>query len=150
MMQDSDLLSVFTTILGTDKEPVIQPAVSEVIHKEDAPAFKNSLGAALQESHVDYLSESSRHQESSLFNMRAEGRAVQQRREKNHQGQSSLDRGLKKDCHQNTQSAYRLPSQRCHCLVWALCLMLSLFCLVLSVVLGMRYDNENSSNALLY
>ncbi|XP_028289333.1 polycystic kidney disease 1 like 1 [Parambassis ranga] len=146
--EDSDLLSVFTTILGTDKEAVIQPAVSKVTQKEDALALKNSLGAALQESHADYLSESSSHQESSSeFSMRAEDPAVQQRREKNHQGKSSLDCGLKKDCHQNTQSAYRLPSQRCHCLVWALCLMLSLFCLVLSVVLGMRFS---SSKVLLW
>uniref|UniRef100_A0A3Q1FR14 Polycystin 1 like 1, transient receptor potential channel interacting n=1 Tax=Acanthochromis polyacanthus TaxID=80966 RepID=A0A3Q1FR14_9TELE len=48
---------------------------------------------------------------------------------------------------QQREKRSRPTSQWCHCLAWTLCLLLSLSCLVLSAVLGMRFS---SSKALLW
>ncbi|XP_054479391.1 polycystic kidney disease 1 like 1 [Anoplopoma fimbria] len=172
----TDLLSVSTTILenkNTVNKPEIQSDV--VTRKEDSLEVKNYIGPMLQNvlliternnvdqppggKEVDILNESNRFpgtEGANLSGPRDGGHAFQ--KEEDHQGNFSSDCSLKEDrYHQAAWPAHDIDklkgrelrplSQWSHYLAWTLCLLLSLTCLVLSAVLGLRFS---SSKVLLW
>ncbi|XP_070784659.1 polycystin-1-like protein 1 [Enoplosus armatus] len=172
--QGTDLPTASTTILeikNTDKDAAIQKDV--VIKKEEALAVGSNIGPALQNlllitegnnvdqapqgKEFDLLSESSGFhvtQKALLSGTRDGGQAIQ--KEKDSHGKCSSDCGFEEGSHHQAASSghsrlkgrgFRPVSQWCHYLAWTLCLLLSLSCLVLSAVLGMRFS---SSKVLLW
>ncbi|XP_044033057.1 polycystic kidney disease 1 like 1 [Siniperca chuatsi] len=173
--QATDLLPASTTILenkNTDKQPVIQTDV--FIRKQDALALENNMGPALQNvllvtegnnvdqapqgKEFDLLSESSGFhgtEKALLFGTRDGGQATQ----KGEDPQGKMKEGSHHQAAWSGHSrcyhvvdrlkgrGFRPVSQWCHYLAWTLCLLLSLSCLVLSAVLGMRFS---SSKVLLW
>uniref|UniRef100_A0A3B4XJB1 Polycystin 1 like 1, transient receptor potential channel interacting n=1 Tax=Seriola lalandi dorsalis TaxID=1841481 RepID=A0A3B4XJB1_SERLL len=127
----TDVLSLSPTILenkDTDKEPVIQPDV--IIRKDDDPAVERSMGPVLQ----------------NLLLISEENNADQENQGKAFDllSESNKFQGIQKELLFDTMKGRKVgpTSQWCHYLAWALCLLLSLSCLVLSAVLGMRFSSS--------
>ncbi|XP_041824818.1 polycystic kidney disease 1 like 1 [Melanotaenia boesemani] len=137
--QDIELLSVSTTTLenkDSDEEFIIQPDV--VMRKEDDLALRSSVGPVLQTflqipewSNCDYIRQSN---ESELL---TEGWKFNgNQRAARDEGQTFLQ-----------ERGFGLTSLWCHHVVWVLCVLLSLCCLLFSAVLGLRFS---SSKILLW
>ncbi|XP_054863081.1 polycystic kidney disease 1 like 1 [Amphiprion ocellaris] len=166
--QDADLQSVFTTFpenKDTDKEPIFQPDVGDV-------ALDSSVGPAIQKllliskgtdadraalgKDFELLTEGNRFNgthKGCLTGTRHEDEEEVQQEKDTHERCSS-DCRFEEGSHiqtarpgQQRERRFRPTSQWCHRLAWTLCLLLSLSCLVLSAVLGMRFS---SSKALLW
>ncbi|KAK9527852.1 hypothetical protein VZT92_014377 [Zoarces viviparus] len=168
--QGTDLPSVSTTILenkNTGNKPAIRSDV--VTRKEDSLEVKNYKGPTLENvlliaernnvdqapggKRLDLLSESSRFpgtQRAILSGTRDVRHAIQ--KEQDHQGKFSSDCSSKEDCcHRAAWPEHNIDrlkgrglralSQWSHYLAWTLCLLLSLSCLVLSAVLGLRFSS---------
>nr|XP_020465285.1 polycystic kidney disease protein 1-like 1 [Monopterus albus] len=133
--QGTDLLSRSTTGLenkDTDKESVIQPDVT--IRKEDAPEVRSGESCKFHETEVI------------LSSVRDEYQATQE--EKNPEDKRSSNCGFEETWPDKLRGRrFKLISEWCRYLSWALCLLLSLSCLVLSAVLGMSFS---ISKALLW
>ncbi|KAL6097956.1 pkd1l1 [Pungitius sinensis] len=172
--QGTEMLPASTTILenkSTGNKPVIRSDV--VPSKEDFVGVKNdtrpslqnvlliterrNLDGALREKELDILSGNSRFPGSqrALWSGSGDARLAFQKDEE-HQGKLLSDCGYEEDCHRQAVwpaehslegSASTLLPQWSHYVAWSLCLLLSLFCLVLSAVLGLRF---NSSKVLLW
>ncbi|XP_044196388.1 polycystic kidney disease 1 like 1-like [Thunnus albacares] len=166
--QDTDWLSMSTRDLenkDTHEKSVIQTDV--VIRKEDALSVESSTGPALQNSflitdgnkvdqgrhrkELDSVSESGRFHGTQKDNLSgtkekdpSDGGFEDDRLRKaawsGHSGGSHIIDTLR-------GRQVRSTSQWCQYLAWALCLLLSLICLVLSAVLGLRFS---SSKVLLW
>ncbi|KAM8822788.1 polycystin-1-like protein 1 [Spinachia spinachia] len=165
--QGTETLSVSTTILenkSTGNKPVIPSDV--VTRKEDSLEVKSYTGPTLQnvdgapwEKEVDILSKNSRFpgpQRALLSGTRDGSPAIQ--KDEDHRGELSSDCSYEEDFHQLAEwpaehidglkgGALRPLAQWSHYLAWSLCLLLSLFGLVFSAVLGLRF---NSSKVLLW
>ncbi|XP_051796475.1 polycystic kidney disease 1 like 1 [Acanthochromis polyacanthus] len=132
--QDADLESLFTTCpenKDTDKEPDVG---KEFELLTEGSRFNRTQKACLNGTRQEDEEE------------------VQQ--EKDTRERCSSDWSFEEGSHiqtarpgQQREKRSRPTSQWCHCLAWTLCLLLSLSCLVLSAVLGMRFS---SSKALLW
>ncbi|KAM4534073.1 polycystin-1-like protein 1 [Odontesthes bonariensis] len=137
--QDTDLLSLATMILEnkeSGEDLVIQPDL--VIKKEDALTFDSSVGPAFQK-----LSGIAKGDTGEYTPERSESELL---------SESCRFRGTKRATRDEGQTVlrgrgFRLASQWCHYVAWALCLLLCLFCLVISAVLGMSFSG---SKALLW
>lgn len=134
------------------KEPSIQSAV--IARKENVLTCGSSMGPVLQNLLVitekkhfdqapqrkgfDILSESKFHgiQKDILSIIRDENKVIPQEKCSSNCGFEKVWSGHSSASH--IINTLRGTSQWCHYLAWALCLLLSLSCLVLSTVLGMR------------
>ncbi|XP_047185896.1 polycystic kidney disease 1 like 1 isoform X3 [Scophthalmus maximus] len=135
--QGTDLLSVSTSILeskDTDKEPMNQPDV--IVRKGDGLTVESRTGPVLRNLLLISKGEDADH--------------VSQIKEI----ERSMFCGTQKDPVSSMRDEDKVKArrvgptyQRCHYLAWALCLLLSLSCLALSGVLGMRFS---SSKVLLW
>uniref|UniRef100_A0A8D3B804 Polycystic kidney disease protein 1-like 1 n=1 Tax=Scophthalmus maximus TaxID=52904 RepID=A0A8D3B804_SCOMX len=133
----TDLLSVSTSILeskDTDKEPMNQPDV--IVRKGDGLTVESRTGPVLRNLLLISKGEDADH--------------VSQIKEI----ERSMFCGTQKDPVSSMRDEDKVKArrvgptyQRCHYLAWALCLLLSLSCLALSGVLGMRFS---SSKVLLW
>ncbi|XP_050922890.1 LOW QUALITY PROTEIN: polycystic kidney disease 1 like 1 [Lates calcarifer] len=172
--QDTDVLSVSTTILenkDTDKESVIKPDM--ITGNEDGLAVESSMGLGTrkhadqgtQRKEFDVLVDNKKShgtQKDLLSSYREEDQTIQEEKEEP-QGKCPSDCGSEEGSHHQAEwSGHgsgchvidKLKGRRvgpaspwCHYLAWVLCLLLSLSCLVLSAVLGMRFT---SSKVLLW
>ncbi|XP_059183422.1 polycystin-1-like protein 1 [Centropristis striata] len=138
--QGTELRSVSTDSLenkNTDKEHVVQTDddnnMGATLPNVLLITEGNSFDQAPQGKEFDLLSESSRFhgtQRDHLSGTRDGGQPIQE--EKCPQGKNHIIDSL-------NQRRFRPVSQWCHYLAWTLCLLLSLSCLVLSAVLGLRF-----------
>lgn len=159
-LKGTEMLPVSTTILenkSTGNKPVVQSDV--VPRKEDLrPTLQNVLliterknvDGAPWEKELAILSGNSRFPGSqrALFSSTRDGSLAIQKDEE-HRGKFLTDCSYEEDHNQRAVRpaehmdsvegrAPRPLSQWSHYLAWSLCLLLSLFCLVLSAVLGLR------------
>ncbi|XP_078019104.1 polycystin-1-like protein 1 [Epinephelus lanceolatus] len=160
--QGTDLLSVSNTILenqNRDKEPAIQTDAAigegEALPDENLllTTEGNNTEQAPQGKELHLLSE--RTQRALLSSMGDGGEAIPE--EKDSQGKRkdgsrhwaawSGNSSFSHISDSLNQRGFRPVSQCCHYLAWTLCLLLSLLCLVLSAMLGMRFS---SSKVLLW
>ncbi|CAJ1082323.1 polycystic kidney disease 1 like 1 [Xyrichtys novacula] len=163
--QSTDLQSVSSTCVEnkkTDKDPAVQ--TDEAIRKEHALIFDGQLGPELQNSsHVsgkefDLFSESNRFNGSqkSLLSVTQDGaQTCQKETDLTGEKEKSSHHGASLSNHSRCDDTsigpkrrrFRPVSQWSHSLAWTLCVLLSVSCLVLSAVLGLRFS---SSKLLLW
>ncbi|XP_023272777.1 polycystic kidney disease protein 1-like 1 [Seriola lalandi dorsalis] len=146
-------------IIRKDDDPAVERSMGPVLQNLLLISEENNADQENQGKAFDLLSESNKFQgiqKELLCNMRDENRAIQ--KEKDPQGICSSDCGFEESSHHQAawcghSSGYHIvdtmkgrkvgpTSQWCHYLAWALCLLLSLSCLVLSAVLGMRFSSS--------
>ncbi|KAM8731306.1 polycystin-1-like protein 1 isoform 4-T4 [Acanthopagrus schlegelii] len=168
--QGMDVLSASTTIVGknTDIEPVIQTDVivrREAVEDNTGRALQNfllitegnSVHRAPEGNESDILSERSSFygaRKAFLSGAREGGQAVQMKEDPQGKRNEGRHHQAAWPSHSSHHIADRLKrrglrpvSQWCHYMAWTLCLLLSLCCLLLSAVLGMRFS---SSKVLLW